>query len=371
MRIADQPEPSELTGAVGAPVSVEQAEAALVEHYPRLVRLAFITLPPSLGRHRRVLTAHATVQRALPRTRVEPAAEPRVPAQRGAPANPGYALVRARVLHDALAHGRRPGWWPGRLPAPAALRHVLPAVWGLRLFPAAGGADELVLEQVLSGADAPTRAALALRRLEGLSESATRTLLTEAGAKEAGLSLRTAERLARTAGEEDGGASASLLLSGEFDPCFVHTRPTDLLRRRQRGRAAVAMAAVVALAAVTLPVLTGAGDEDARTPVVAAGPVDRSAAGRALDPARLLRAPAGEWADTSRVDFTSWPARGDRADDSALLGRALAVWAGPTGAVRVGATPNTATAAPAQPPRLLYAGKVDGAAVVLLHDGQR
>ncbi|HET6859516.1 MAG TPA: hypothetical protein VFH94_20815, partial [Streptomyces sp.] len=64
-------------------------------------------------------------------------------------------------------------------------------------------------------------------------------------------------------------------------------------------------------------------------------------------------------------------ARGDRADDRALLGRALAVWAGPTGAVRVSATPNTATAAPAQPPRLLYAGKVDGAAVVLLHDGQR
>ncbi|MEN8653176.1 hypothetical protein ABCR94_21920 [Streptomyces sp. 21So2-11] len=377
MRIADQPEPSELTGAIGSAVSVEQAEAALVEHYPRLVRLAFITLPPALGRHRRVLAAHATVQRALPRIRTgrsELPTEPRVPAQRGAPAtNPGYALVRARVLHDALAHERRPGWWPARLPAPTALRHVLPAVWGLRFFPAAGGADELALEQVLSGADAPTRAALALRRLEGLSDAQTRTLLTEAGVAEAGLSLRTAERLARTAGEETGGGSASLLLSGEFDPCFVHTRPTDLLRRRQRGRAAVAVAAVVALAAVTLPALAGAGDarEDARAPVVAAGPVDRSAAGRALDPARLLRAPAGEWADTSRVDFTSWPARGDRTDDRALLGRALAVWAGPTREVRVSATPDTATAAPAQPPRLLYAGKVDGAAVVLLHDGQR
>ncbi|WP_349362046.1 hypothetical protein [Streptomyces sp. H27-C3] len=140
---------------------------------------------------------------------------------------------------------------------------------------------------MLSGADAPTRAALALRRLEGLSESQTRTLLTEAGVVEAGLSPRTAERLARTAGEEPGGGSGALLLSGEFDPCFVHTRPTDLLRRRQRGRAAVAVAAaaVVALAAVTLPALAGAGDEreDARAPVVAAGPVDRSAAGRALN----------------------------------------------------------------------------------------
>ncbi|CAM5739337.1 hypothetical protein SBADM41S_06596 [Streptomyces badius] len=45
---------------------VQQAEAALVEHYPRLVRLAYVVLPPALGRHRRVLTAHAVVQRTLP-----------------------------------------------------------------------------------------------------------------------------------------------------------------------------------------------------------------------------------------------------------------------------------------------------------------
>ncbi|NED91100.1 hypothetical protein G3I76_64830, partial [Streptomyces sp. SID11233] len=45
---------------------VPQAEAALVEHYPRLVRLAYLVLPPALGRHRRVLAAHAAVQRALP-----------------------------------------------------------------------------------------------------------------------------------------------------------------------------------------------------------------------------------------------------------------------------------------------------------------
>ncbi|CAM5739234.1 hypothetical protein SBADM41S_05832 [Streptomyces badius] len=32
---------------------VQQAEAALVEHYPRLVRLAYVVLPPALGRHRR------------------------------------------------------------------------------------------------------------------------------------------------------------------------------------------------------------------------------------------------------------------------------------------------------------------------------
>ncbi|MCZ9343461.1 hypothetical protein NGM37_37475, partial [Streptomyces sp. TRM76130] len=59
---APRPAPS-----AGAPVvGVEQAEAALVEHYPRLVRLAYLVLPPAMGRTRRVLTAHALVQRALP-----------------------------------------------------------------------------------------------------------------------------------------------------------------------------------------------------------------------------------------------------------------------------------------------------------------
>ncbi|NEA48298.1 hypothetical protein G3I35_19020, partial [Streptomyces sp. SID10815] len=56
--------------SASAPVlDVGQAEAALVEHYPRLVRLAYLLLPPALGRGRRVLTAHSLVQRALPRGR--------------------------------------------------------------------------------------------------------------------------------------------------------------------------------------------------------------------------------------------------------------------------------------------------------------
>ncbi|MEU1154961.1 hypothetical protein ABZ369_18355, partial [Streptomyces sp. NPDC005918] len=68
---AKSPKSSKSPGA-GAPapvVDVEQAEAALVEHYPRLVRLAYLVLPPHLGRNRRVLTAHALTQRALPRGR--------------------------------------------------------------------------------------------------------------------------------------------------------------------------------------------------------------------------------------------------------------------------------------------------------------
>ncbi|NDZ83735.1 hypothetical protein G3I19_35550, partial [Streptomyces sp. SID10853] len=82
MRTQEQPEG---TRSGAGRVGVEQAEAALVEHYPRLVRLTYITLPPSLGRHRRVLTAHAVVQRALPASRGSGREGPRVPAQRGAP----------------------------------------------------------------------------------------------------------------------------------------------------------------------------------------------------------------------------------------------------------------------------------------------
>ncbi|MEU8351845.1 hypothetical protein [Streptomyces sp. NPDC048845] len=37
----------------------ELAEAALVEHYPRLVRLAYLILPSGPDRSRRVLAAHA------------------------------------------------------------------------------------------------------------------------------------------------------------------------------------------------------------------------------------------------------------------------------------------------------------------------
>ncbi|MFD4143944.1 hypothetical protein ACFWSO_34170, partial [Streptomyces sp. NPDC058572] len=75
--VLNTPAPSAAPPAPG-PVEVEQAEAALIEHYPRLVRIAYLVLPPSLGRNRRVLTAHAIAQRSLPRGRAAagPAAHP-------------------------------------------------------------------------------------------------------------------------------------------------------------------------------------------------------------------------------------------------------------------------------------------------------
>ncbi|MGW5065022.1 hypothetical protein ACWEQJ_02700 [Streptomyces cyaneofuscatus] len=351
--------------APGEPLAVKQAEAALVEHYPRLVRLAYVVLPPSLGRHRRVLAAHGAVQRALPVTRTAPARMAQVPAQSRrspeagqaeAPANAPYASMRLRVLRTALAYERRPRWWPGRLPAPAALRPALPVVWGLRLFPRAGGVDELALDRALSEVPGAVRAAFALQLLDGLPETAVRALLAEAGVDDPAGAVRRAARL----GRPDRAAAHVLLRSGEFDPCTVQTRPSDLLRRRHRVRAA-ALAAALCVVAGTLAVAAGS---DVRNEAPGAGVTVP-----ALDPAALLRTAAEQWADTSRIDFTAWPVRGDRRGDGELLGRALRAWSEPSGNVQVSTTPGTVDVPPAQPPRLLFAGEVDGAAVVLFHDG--
>ncbi|MFJ3546341.1 hypothetical protein ACIPQH_29715 [Streptomyces rubiginosohelvolus] len=365
-------QPQQRTDVQSDRTGVRQAEAALVEHYPRLVRLAYVVLPPGLGRHRRVLTAHAVVQRALPAAGSK-ASSPRVPAQsrrtgppagaEGAsadrvPAHPAYGWVRLRVLRAALAHERRPRWWPGRLPAPAALRPALPVVWGLRLFPRAGGVDELALDRALSAVDGPVRAAFALQLLEGLDESGVRELLAGAAVADPADAVRRAARL----GRPDRAGAQAMLRSGEFDPCTVQTRPSDLLRRRHRVRAvAVAAALCVVAGGLAVAVEQGAnGPGGDRSPAGVLAPV--------LDPAELMRTAAERWADTSRVDFTAWPARGGRADDDALLGRALRAWAEPPESVRVSTTPGTAAVPPAEPPQLLFADEVDGAAVVLFHD---
>ncbi|MEW2547397.1 hypothetical protein AB0910_16755 [Streptomyces sp. NPDC047002] len=334
----------------GAPPGREEAEAVLVEHYPRLVRLAYLALPPALGRHRRVLAAHRVVQRALPRGR----------GGRGCGRDEAYAWVRGQVLAAALAAERSP-----RLRARAGL---LPFVAGIRLFPRAGGGDELGLDRALSGVGAAARAALALRVLEGLPPAAVSALLAAAGAAAPDEAVRMAGRLAA----EQHGRAETLLGSGEFDPCTVQTRPTDLLRRGRRRRLAGAAVACAAAGVVLAAVLPARGTHP---PAPAAGPAGSAEGGASLDPRQVVRAPGDAWSHASRVDFTVWPARGARDHDTALIGRALAAWggagSGPAGRVAVTATPGTAATPPDRSPQLLYAGDADRAAVVLLYDGAR
>ncbi|GGX52982.1 hypothetical protein GCM10010358_03510 [Streptomyces minutiscleroticus] len=342
-------------------VDVERAEAALVEHYPRLVRLAYLVLPPRLGRKRRVLTAHALVQRALPRGRAgaQAPAAPVVPAQQaaGRHGDAGYAFVRLQVVRTALEAARP--LLRGGLPRRAQLPPLLPQVWGLRLFPRSGGADELALDQRLAALSGPARAACALRALEQLPDAYVREVLAMAGVDDPDAALREAG---------DGGQEYALLDSPEFDPCSLQARPTDLVARRRRTRAALA-AAVAAAVCGTLLALPGDGwGSDGP----AAPPYARNAAAQAaLEPDRLTRAAPAAWKTATRRGFAVWPARGGLTDDKALLRRALAVWARPGASVRVSATAGTPAGGPAGPPQLLYAGEVDRSRVVLLYDGLR
>ncbi|MFB7242708.1 hypothetical protein CW362_39630 [Streptomyces populi] len=351
--VAPRPAPSS-----GAVVDVEQAEAALVEHYPRLVRLAYLMLPPGLGRNRRVLTAHALTQRALPRGRAAGDASV-IPAQQSGDGDgdPGYAFVRLQVVRTALEAGlplRRRAW-----PRRSQLPPVLPQVWGLRLFPRSGGADELALDQRLSALSGPARAAYVLRGLEKLADAPLRRVLTAAGVEDPAAALREAS------GVE---ARDALLDSPGFDPCSLQARPTDLMRRRRHTKAALAATAALAVCGALLALPgDGWGPDGAAAPSYARNP----AAEAALDPARLERVAPTAWKSSARTDFSVWPARGGLVGDGALLRRALAVWARPGESVQVSATPGTPSGAPPGPPQLLYAGDVDQARVVLLYDGLR
>ncbi|MEU5362722.1 hypothetical protein ABZ354_04345 [Streptomyces sp. NPDC005925] len=349
--VAPHPSPS-LADPV---VDVEQAEAALVEHYPRLVRLAYLVLPPRLGRSRRVLTAHALTQRALPRGRTP---LPLIPAQSaGRNADPGYTLVRLRVLRTALEADL-----PLRarvLPRRSQLPPVLPQTWGLKLFPRSGGADELALDRQLAALSGPARAAYVLRGLEKLPEGDVRVVLAEAGVADVAGALRAAGEVPER---------YALLDSPEFDACSLQARPTDLIRRRQHMKAALAAGAALLVCGALLGMPGDAwGPDGAAAPPYARNP----GAEAALDPGRLTRVAPAAWQTSARSDFSVWPARGALVGDRALLRRALAVWARPGETVQVTATPGTPSGGPSGPPQLLYAGNVGTARVVILYDGLR
>ncbi|WP_330238512.1 hypothetical protein [Streptomyces sp. NBC_00525] len=342
--------PSSEPPAALTPPGAEQAEAALIEHYPRLVRIGYLLLPPSPGRGRRVLAAHALAQRSLQAAHRAGAATVPLPRRPGRDeaADPGYAFVRHQVLRRALAARRIP-----RLPPP------LPTAWGLRLLPHPGGAGELALERELAALGPPARAAFVLRGLDGLTDGEIRRELAAAGVSDPHAALVEADGVR---------AGHALLGSPEFDPCSLQARPPDLPRRRRRARAACAAVAALLVcgALVGLPG-GGWGHRAPSAPPYARNP----AAEAALDPAALRRVPAGYWQRAPRRDFTVWPARGARTGDARLLRRALRTWAGPGAGVRTSATPGTPVGPPMGPPQLLYAGEVGGSAVVLFHDGLR
>ncbi|MEV6578691.1 hypothetical protein AB0M92_11090 [Streptomyces sp. NPDC051582] len=348
----------------GSGTGLRRAEAVIVERYPQLLRLAYLVLPPDLDRHTRLLRAHRSVQHSL-----------RAAGRRAGQGGDPLAAVRAEVVRHAAGRLRRP------LP---------PWVWGLRMWPSAEGFDEEARR--LTGLTPHARAAFVLCRFDGLDEEAAAAVLAQAGAGDPTGAVRAAR--AAGAGAGAAGAAAAPAAPGAADaagaepgspeepgsgagprtgrgtvlhPADVHTRPTDLLLRRTRVRAAWGVAAVLLLAA-GLTRATAAGP-DAGLPAPYAG---APAARAALDPARLVRVPAQAWSDTGRVDFTAWPARGPRTGDRALLARALGSWAAPTSATVVTTAPSVSAGPPEHPPQLLFAGDpLPGTAVVVFLDADR
>ncbi|MFH7598759.1 hypothetical protein WDV06_27235 [Streptomyces racemochromogenes] len=326
----------------GSGTGLRQAEAVIVERYPQLLRLAYLVLPSELDRHTRLLRAHRAVQRSL-----------RAAGRRVRRDGDALATVRAEVVRHAA----------GRLRGP-----LPPWVWGLRMWPSAEGLDEAA--RALAALEPYARAAYVLCRFDGLDGEAAAGVLEQAGAPDPADAVRVARAAAADPAAGAGGGSAAGGPGGREGgphPADVHTRPTDLLLRRTRVRAAWGTAAVLLLAAG----LTRAGlaGPEAGPPVTYAG---APAARAALDPAHLVRVPAQAWSDTGRVDFTAWPARGTRTGDRALLTRALGTWAAPPSGTAVSVAPAASAEPPGHPPQLLFAGDPrPGTAVVVFLDADR
>ncbi|WP_343238205.1 hypothetical protein [Streptomyces sp. SID13031] len=316
-------------------VSPADVEAALLDGYPGFVRLAYLILPSSLGRHRRILAAHGVVQRALPdRRRLE---------RQLAGESDATGFLRRRVVQHAIkrAESRTPLRW-------------LPQVWGLRLFPRSGAADDLSLDRALISLTPEARAVWALVCAEQLSVDEAELYLRTIGIQHAQAAINEAALL-------DEDASSGTM----FDPCAVRLAPTDLIRRKARGRAvAIAVTAVLA-AAILISLLATAGESQ---PTAGPQAQYQLVLASKLTAEALQRTEADRWQDTARVDFTAWAPRGNRLADKALLTSALNAWSTGAGVIAVAGTP---TAAPSLAPQLLYSGDVDGKAVVLLYDGQR
>ncbi|MBS2537884.1 hypothetical protein KGQ20_34535 [Catenulispora sp. NF23] len=323
----------------------EDLEAALVLHYSRLVRIAYLALPPEGDRHGRVLAAHAIAQRTLSGG-AEPGGGPgqwlrRAPQQVD---GDSYAILRQAVVNAVLGKA----WWP------RSLRR--PYVWGLRLFPLGGGSQELELDAALRGLSVTARMAYVLLGLEELDADEVAELLSGAGARGVPAALERARQLLAE-------HPADVLESSEFDPCTLRTRPADLSRRRRqtRGVAAGGGVALVALLAIVIGVSgSGSGGADAAATGAAGADVAHTA----------IQVADGAWQQSPRLDFGVWPTRGEGSVPATTVGQAVNAWSSQHPDVyKLGL--GAADGPPLQPVHVLWSGHLDGATVVLLFDSTR
>lgn len=115
-------------GPVQGPTREEPLiEALLLDDYPALVHLAYLILPPSISRARRVAAAHAVVQHALPPGLTLSTSDPR-------------ELMRRRVIAEAARQAARQS-------APARLGGLLARADALTFEPCSTKVDVVTTRQ--------------------------------------------------------------------------------------------------------------------------------------------------------------------------------------------------------------------------------
>ncbi|MFI6522378.1 hypothetical protein ACIBF1_42995 [Spirillospora sp. NPDC050679] len=195
-----------------------------------------------------------------------------------------------------------------------------------RLLGEAAPGDPGPVRKALREASPHERLVCLLCRLEGLSAPETAAELGEHMMLDVGQVDRALAGLDSASGVDAAGQRAELLA---FDPTLVRVRPPLPPRRR--------------FTAAGLALLLAAG----------APAYLRQGGGPPADP---LVIPGSVWRSTSSPQLEHWPTRGALSGDAALLRRAADAWRRdrrepPVGGIAV-----------------LYAGRVDGATVVVLRD---
>jgi hypothetical protein len=301
-----------------------RAETVFVRQYERLVRLAYLVAPAPPGRQSRLVRAHRLVHRALPWRARTPLT---------------YPELVVRVLRRAAKPHRR------------ALPVVVTWAWHT---PLPGSRAHRELDEALATAEPSVRAGYALTMLENLQARDAVLLLQQAGWSDAVRQLAAASALRQRIHEAYGltpDHQRHLLAEPPADPTLVQLRaPDPLMIRLWRGTrlAATSLATVLALA------LAGG--------LVFGVPTTRSD----REQLQVRRVAANAWSKATELTLSTWPTRGARAADDALLRTALTAWYdGHLESTQVSGEP------PNEPPQVLYAGDVDGTAVAVLADATR
>jgi len=318
--------------------SAAPAGSVFLRHYDRLTRIAFLVGPTGRAPQARLVRAHRDVHRALPWRSGRDLT---------------YPELRDRVLRSAARRRL------ARLPV------LITWAWHT---PVGGSAAYRTVADALTRLAPRARAAYVLVMVEGLTRAGALAIMRDLGWSAAEEEMAAAAALVVRLRDEhglSGGQQRALLADSPADPTVVRLRAPDPLgvRLLRVGRIGVVIAALLLVAAVIAGPPSGSPSDHPVVPDAAAP----------AEPA-VARVPAGVWAGTSEFTLATWPSRGARAGDDALVRAAAAAWRVGAAADR-GVTLTVERGAVADPPvgtpALLFAGPVDGATVVVLADPTR